>query len=77
MSNKEQLEKIMSELDSAEKLAKKKRRELYASCNHKGKCTKENCSCLQTRGNCEKFCFCSSIKCEYAYKGCDYFLCQY
>ena len=37
MSNKEQLEKIMSELDSAEKLAKKKRRELYASCNHKGK----------------------------------------
>lgn len=46
-------------------------RQSYTPCNHKGKCTKENCSCLQTRGNCEKFCFCSSIKCEYAYKGCN------
>lgn len=37
MSNKEKLDQIMNELEQAEKAAKKKRRELYASCNHKGK----------------------------------------
>ena len=64
MSNKEQLEKIMSELDSAEKLAKKKRRELYASCNHKGKSGK-----LKVEPTDEKDVFrCKRFKQEFSFR---------
>ena len=64
MSNKEQLEKIMSELDSAEKLAKKKRRELYASFNHKGKSGK-----LKVQPTDEKDVFrCKRCKQEFSFR---------
>lgn len=47
------------------------KRKTYIPCNHAGKCTIEICSCIKARGYCEKFCFCSASKCEFAYKGCN------
>ncbi len=48
-----------------------KHKKNYIPCDHFGSCKKENCSCLKERGFCEKFCVCSSSKCEYLFEGCE------
>ena len=42
----------------------------YIPCNHPGTCHIDICSCLQTRGYCEKNCNCFYY-CEFLYKSCN------
>lgn len=48
-----------------------KHKKKYIPCDHFGSCKKENCTCLNERGFCEKFCVCSNSKCEYLFEGCE------
>jgi hypothetical protein len=42
----------------------------YSPCVHEGSCNKSNCSCMKSRGYCEKFCSCRSY-CDNLFKGCE------
>jgi len=41
----------------------------YIACNHEGECKESNCSCLQKKMFCEKYCACD-FSCKHKFKGC-------
>lgn len=41
----------------------------YIACNHEGDCKESNCSCLQKKMFCEKYCACD-FSCKHKFKGC-------
>ncbi|KAK7755175.1 hypothetical protein SLS62_002990 [Diatrype stigma] len=46
------------------------RKDHFDPCSHDGPCTLKNCSCVQNKLMCERFCLCTAECCAYKFTGC-------